>query len=460
MFDDSGHMKEAKTKSTLKNALKVEVSSRHADVTASFLDGCAVMWVVSWPTGGGTVQDFLDNFRRHIQVHLQTSDVYLIFDRYNEGSIKESTRSDRDKGASRVYTLRPTARLPPQKVLLTVSSNKKQLIDLIVDDLVAHKDVLTASLVVTGNYPVPVQISRGVVTRREDMSITHEEADTMIIRQIAYVGASEVLVVADDTDVFVLLCHFVFEGDITGHVMMVSPVKGRSFIDINASVEKNRDVMGNLLAAHGVTGCDTVATYYGIGKGVALKVLRSNVHSLSNVGDINCSVEDAVQQSTRFLLSCYGHPECESMTEARQKIWSTKVSRSIGGAPKLQTLPPTNETFRENVARGHLQVAIWRQAIQPNPPLMDPLNYGWSKDEGSSSLYPTIAAENVAFAPEELLKVIKCSCDSAVPCKTKRCGCYLAGMACTSFCKCEGGHGCFNQKTRECLQAETEDENM
>lgn len=114
-----------------------------------------------------------------------------------------------------MYTLRPTARLPLQKVLLTVSSNKKQLIDLIVDDLVAHKDVLTASLVVTGNDPVPVQISRGVVTRREDMSITHEESDTMIIRQIAYVGASEVLVVADDTDVFVLLCHFVFEGDIT-----------------------------------------------------------------------------------------------------------------------------------------------------------------------------------------------------------------------------------------------------
>ncbi|KAK5925549.1 hypothetical protein CgunFtcFv8_018064 [Champsocephalus gunnari] len=82
----------------------------------------------------------------------------------------------------------------------------------------------------------------------------------MIIRQIAYVGASEVLVVADDTDVFVLLCHFVFESDITGHVMMVSPVKGRSFIDINVSAEKNHDVMGNLLAAHGVTGCDTFAT--------------------------------------------------------------------------------------------------------------------------------------------------------------------------------------------------------
>ncbi len=31
--------------------------------------------------------------------------------------------------------------------------------------------------------------------------------------------------------------------------------------------------MPDLLAAHGLTGCDTVAQCYGIGKGVALKVL-------------------------------------------------------------------------------------------------------------------------------------------------------------------------------------------
>ena len=48
MFDADGQMREAKTKANLKNAIKVEVSSRDAehDVDASFLDGCAVLWVV------------------------------------------------------------------------------------------------------------------------------------------------------------------------------------------------------------------------------------------------------------------------------------------------------------------------------------------------------------------------------------------------------------------------------
>ena len=114
--------------------------------------------------------------------------------------------------------------------------------------------MLNGKLMITGNDPVPIQINQGVVSRRDDMSITHEEADTMIIQQVASVGATNVPVVADDTDVFVLLCQFVFNGDITGHVMMVSPIRGRTMIDINESVYKNRAIMGDLLAAHGLAG--------------------------------------------------------------------------------------------------------------------------------------------------------------------------------------------------------------
>jgi hypothetical protein len=63
MFDESGKMRDAKSKSNLKNALKVEASSRNVHIDAAFLDGCAVLWTVHWPTGG-TVQDlfFLETF--------------------------------------------------------------------------------------------------------------------------------------------------------------------------------------------------------------------------------------------------------------------------------------------------------------------------------------------------------------------------------------------------------------
>ena len=92
----------------------------------------------------------------------------------------------------------------------------------------------------------------------------------MIVQQIADVKPQKALVVADDTDVFVLLLHFCCKEDIPASmsVLMISPIHGRSMIDINATVNQHRDIISNLLAAHGLTGCDAVAPYFGIGKSV------------------------------------------------------------------------------------------------------------------------------------------------------------------------------------------------
>ena len=58
--------------------------------------------------------------------------------------------------------------------------------------------MLNGKLVTTGNYPVPIQIivDQGVVSRRDDMTITHEEAYTMFIQQVASVGDVNIIVVA------------------------------------------------------------------------------------------------------------------------------------------------------------------------------------------------------------------------------------------------------------------------
>ena len=48
------------------------------------------------------------------------------------------------------------------------------------------------------------------------MEVTHDEADTIIIQQVMSIRKPRVLTVADDTDVFVLLCHLAFHGYIDG----------------------------------------------------------------------------------------------------------------------------------------------------------------------------------------------------------------------------------------------------
>ena len=73
------------------------------------------------------------------------------FSRYHSPSTKDGTRKSREK-ATREYVLRPQSSLPSQMVILTVTRNKTQLIDLIVDHLVTQKDGFHGhhKLVITG----------------------------------------------------------------------------------------------------------------------------------------------------------------------------------------------------------------------------------------------------------------------------------------------------------------------
>lgn len=59
MFDDTGDMRIAKSKSTLNTILQVEVSDKVADgANVSVLDGSAIIWVVPWPSDG-SVNDYM-----------------------------------------------------------------------------------------------------------------------------------------------------------------------------------------------------------------------------------------------------------------------------------------------------------------------------------------------------------------------------------------------------------------
>ena len=251
------------------------------------------------------------------------------------------------------------------------------------------------------------------------------------------------------------------QGDIPAStsVLMVSPIRDRAVLDINATIDLHRDIIPDLLAAHGLTGCDTVATFFGIGKAASLIVLTSGVHALTYVGDTSRILSEVTAQATPFILACYGQSKCTSLAGERQKMWANKVYQSVAGAQKRASLPPTNEAFNENVARAHLQLAVWRNALQPYPPAIDPPAFGWSLAEGSKTIIPATLPSDTLLAPDDLLKLLRCSCSSETPWKTHRCSCSSASLACSVFCACQSGQGCFNERTRQALQTDDDDEN-
>jgi len=121
--------------------------------------------------------------------------------------------------------------------------------------------------------------------------------------------------------------------------------------------------------------------------------------------------------------------------------------------PRFRSLP-TNEAFLQNVKQAHLQTIIWKNALG-TPPAIDPEQFGYYKDSVSKVLLPIGVPHNFALAPSEVLKLIKCSCDSETPYRTKRCGCVNTGLSCTVFCVC-AHNSCVNRNSQ--VQEEDEDD--
>ena len=113
LFDSNGDMRTT-SKSVLKSKIKVECSQRNlgpCDVV--ILDACAVLWTVPWPASPAKVSDFVIAAVFSIMRHLYSTKVlHVVFDRYNDNSIKSCCHMQRAKGTSRVYKLSLDCPLP------------------------------------------------------------------------------------------------------------------------------------------------------------------------------------------------------------------------------------------------------------------------------------------------------------------------------------------------------------
>ena len=90
--------------------------------------------------------------------------------------------------------------------------------------------------------------------------------------------------------------------------------------------------------------------------------------------------------------------------------------------------------------RAHLQTAIWKAALDADPPSINPVHYGWS--------HPVALSPDVSPASEEVLNLIRCGCPSSRPCSTCRFSCSAAQLSCSMFYACHGNNECNNDRTR------------
>ena len=444
--DDS--LPRSTAKAELKKKLIAEDSSRQkADIMIT--DGSAVLRTLPWPGKGGLVSDFINTVREHIRcLLLEYSEVYFIFDRYLEPSIKDQERLSRGKGVTRNFVLRPGVEIPAQSTVLSVTKNKIQLINLIVTSLTENPILSRNILILTGLEETPYMIQGGEVIPFVPLRTSHEEADVIIVNQLLWAvkdnHSARVLVVCDDTDVMILLLYYYSKEELTCTLLMKGPTRDRKVINIkNAALKARNELKINpedLLSLHALSGNDTVASCSGIGKVTALNVLKKGHHlDFDLVGDLTRDFEEVYKLAVKFFSYCYGIKPEEGETSiipARIAVWHRKLSSSTQANPSLHQIPPTDNSLRANIRRAHYQAAIWRSCRSQHPPNQSPVEFGWYiSDDGH--MLPRMFDGEPNIAPEYVLKMIKCQCKAEVGrCTKGRCSCKEANMLCTQFCGC------------------------
>ena len=76
---------------------------------------------------------------------------------------------------------------------------------------------------------------------------------------------------------------------------MLYPHEGWSVIDINKAVQEHSAIIQDLLGVHGLPGSESIGTCYGIGKVLALKVLKARKYRpMPHIEVIGCMIQTCI----------------------------------------------------------------------------------------------------------------------------------------------------------------------
>ena len=104
-------------------------------------------------------------------------------------------------------------------------------------------------------------------------------------------------------------------------------------------------------------------------------------HPLQWMGQRDSDMDDVITEASKFITVCYGCKAQHNMSDTRYVIWKHRLANVKASAAPLLKSKPTTEAFSEHVHRAHCQACVWMSAAFPDPPDMDPTDYGWTGSE-------------------------------------------------------------------------------
>lgn len=395
------------------------------------IDGLALVAAIGRPSGAQTFGDFADSFQAAVhQASSRYQQVHVIFDRYQEDSIKSGTRKRRTKSARPIRRVIEDRSVPlphSWSNFLALPENKSDLARFLSEHIIVNAPQGKV-VVAAGGFEDERDVrSSEMAIDLSPLKAAHEEADTRLILHCVHTNCDNIVVSARDTDVLLLLVAHSSEIPCTNLFMMSGTAAKRKYFNIRAISENLPAAsVSALLPFHALTGCDTTSFICNHSKKSAWKVFRQYHELLSSIGEGELT-DEKMKKVEKFVCKLYKLDQIVSVDEARVALFSKKA--------KPEALPPTEDALSLHKKRVHYQTLVWKQAHSSEPHLPDPVTLGW-KRSADNKLEPLLMTKDPI--PKACQEIISCSCSTG--CTNLRCSCKKAKLFCTSVCACKSNN--------------------
>ena len=368
----------------------------------------------------------------------QSHRIDVVFDTYQENSIKNSERSSRgEETGHQLQAITGKQIVRQWRSFLTRVHNKTNLVIFIVDEWSkshCREKLLEKVLYATANdkcYRITSQGSEEVPA----LQCKQEEADGRLLLHAVHAageGYQSVVICSEDTDVFIL--SLAFHDKIGASLFQKCGTRTRTrVIDIRrVAATIGIDACRSLIGMHAYTGCDSVSAFAGKGKASALKLLTSNRDiqeiflELGQEWDLSPELVDKLEAFTCLL---YG-PKASStrVNDLRYHLFCAKK-----GEIESHQLPPCRDCLVKHAQRANYQAGIWRRCLEQDPHVPSPVGRGWKMEKEEDTEHLVVDWMDGPPAPEAILDLLACNCPRK--CAMPKCVCMVNGLKCTDMCR-------------------------
>lgn len=247
----------------------VPVAENITGKAASIIDGMS--FVQKLNGNDKTFRDLAKSLLKNVLREAEHSDrVDVVFVVYRETTIKNAERVNRGSGTGiRFKDISSGHKIKQWRSFLSEAHNKTMLIEYITNE---WKESEIVKVMIEGRTLFVTcgemcwKIDRVEASLVEELQSSQEEADTRMILHAKHAsdeGYKTIIVVSEDTDVFVLCMSFA--NHIQGNLYQKRGTKPRV---VYMDIKKLRSSLGSklsqaLIGFHAYTGCDTVSAFSG-----------------------------------------------------------------------------------------------------------------------------------------------------------------------------------------------------